>query len=253
MAAPPDTSEPLTHRTQSLVRCHSRTATFWISRSGGSTPFLRTSCSGSWSFAVTAARTHIRSARKRRGRRSSPATRPCRKLVEAFRFPGPGRRRGRGSRSRSGRPGRMAEARREALPGFRGVSVGEYRAAMRTCVRYECMDYCRPGCRRTCARAGSLDEQIPSDEGEGRGKFDDAMFRRELERLSEADAIERECERVAALDAAIAMLDSEDKRRVLEMTRDGRSADEIAGSSEPARQRLPAAKARHDSDEGTTR
>src|SRR4029079_14665899 len=68
------------------------------------------------------------------------------------------------------------------FPGFRGVSIGEYRDAMRTCVRHECMDHCRAQMQEDMRRGGSLDEKFTNGEGEARGRFDEAVFKRELER-----------------------------------------------------------------------
>ena len=52
---------------------------------------------------------------------------------------------------------------------FKGISEGEYRAAMRTCVRFECMDHCREAMGHDKRRAGFLDERTKDDEGDERG------------------------------------------------------------------------------------
>jgi DNA-directed RNA polymerase specialized sigma24 family protein len=77
-------------------------------------------------------------------------------------------------------------------------------------------------------RQGSLDEPAKNDQGEGHRRFDDAVFRQELERLDDADSGERERERQAAVRAAISSIENERKRQVLEMTWDGRPAEAIA-------------------------
>ena len=57
------------------------------------------------------------------------------------------------------------------LKTFRGTSEGEYRAAMRTCVGFACMDHCRKEMGIEQGIRGSLDDEIGAD-GDERGRFD---------------------------------------------------------------------------------
>lgn len=124
---------------------------------------------------------------------------------------------------------------RNMLATFRGTSEGEYRAAMRTCITYACMDHCRSKMTEDMTRAGSFDEQLRSGEGNGKGRFEDQIAKKEFERIDDEEAIERECERNLELNGrlndAIANLDG-NRRRVLELTRAGRSTEEIAAELE---------------------
>jgi RNA polymerase sigma factor (sigma-70 family) len=111
---------------------------------------------------------------------------------------------------------------------FRGTSVGEYRAALWRCVTFQCMDHCRRAMEEDKRRAGSLDQQIETDDREGRPRFEKDMAKHEAERISEEEELERLRERREALDEAIPKIEDERKRRVLEMTREGCSTDDIA-------------------------
>jgi len=125
------------------------------------------------------------------------------------------------------------------LANFRGSAMGEYRAAMRTCVRYVCQDYCRDELDEDKQRTGSLDDEVETGDGDSRPRYEAQVAKRERERLEEQEALERDLERLernrALLDEAIASIESDDKRRVLEMTREGRTTKQIAkalGTSE---------------------
>jgi len=48
------------------------------------------------------------------------------------------------------------------LGNFRGVGVGEFLGALRTCVSNTCMDYCRRRLTRERGIAGSIDEPAPA-------------------------------------------------------------------------------------------
>jgi RNA polymerase sigma factor (sigma-70 family) len=120
---------------------------------------------------------------------------------------------------------------KKLLPSFRGTTPGEYRAAMRTCVRYECMDRCRAQMAHEQRVAGSLDEEIADAEGKTRARFEKQVAERERERLDEEEARRRELELQERLGEAIGQLDG-NRRRVLELTRAGRSTEEIAAELE---------------------
>jgi RNA polymerase sigma factor (sigma-70 family) len=111
---------------------------------------------------------------------------------------------------------------------FRGTSRGEYRAAVWRCVTFQCMDHCRSAMEEDKRRAGSLDENLPSDEGDGKPKFEKEIAEMQGEWLSEQEELDRLQERRAELDEAIPKIEDERKRRVLEMTREGCSTDDIA-------------------------
>jgi RNA polymerase sigma factor (sigma-70 family) len=110
---------------------------------------------------------------------------------------------------------------------FRGTSVGEYRATLWRCVTFQCMDHCRSAMQEDMRRAGSLDEEVPTSEGDGRPKFDKELAKMQGEWVSEQEQLDRLQERREALDEAIPKIEDERKRRVLEMTREGCSTDEI--------------------------
>jgi RNA polymerase sigma factor (sigma-70 family) len=107
---------------------------------------------------------------------------------------------------------------------FRGTSVGEFRAALATCVRYACMDFCRRRLRRERGIAGSLDEELPGGEGEPLHRFD-REFGELAARLEEGRfGVGLELD---ALAGAIAALPNENMRAVLRLTLEGRESREI--------------------------
>jgi len=110
---------------------------------------------------------------------------------------------------------------------FRGISVGEYRKAMSTCVRYECMDHCRRAMQDDKRRAGSLDEKIETDEGDRRGKFDKPIAKLEQERIENEEALAQLEDLRDRVYDAIPRIEDERKRKVLEMTRERCSTEEI--------------------------
>jgi RNA polymerase sigma factor (sigma-70 family) len=122
---------------------------------------------------------------------------------------------------------------------FKGESVPEYRGLMWRCVTYQCKDHCRADMAEDKHRGGSLDEKIQSKEGDSRPKFESDVAALEEERMAEEKALADEIERLGAqrdrLTDLIAKIPDENKRRVLEMTMEGRSTTEIAealGTSE---------------------
>lgn len=114
---------------------------------------------------------------------------------------------------------------------FKGAAIPQYRGLMRSCVKYQCLDHCRAEMERDKQRAGSLDEQVRSGEGASRPRFETEVAQREQERIADEERLLAEAERLGdlrdRLTELIATLDSEQKRRVLEMTFEGRSTEEI--------------------------
>ena len=149
-------------------------------------------------------------------------------LVAAFRFPG-------------GQPLALhdrADATQEAYlrvaamgAGFRSDALGQFRAALSQCVTHTCLDYGRKELRHAQHAAGSLDERYDPD-GEA-GPYDAAIARYSLEREAlEAEAAEDAERRAETHDLvawAIARVENDRYREVLEMTLlRGLPADEIA-------------------------
>jgi RNA polymerase sigma factor (sigma-70 family) len=110
---------------------------------------------------------------------------------------------------------------------FRGISIGEYRKAMSTCVRFECMDHCRRAMQEDKRRAGSLDDEITTKEGDTRPRFTEDVAKLEQERIEDEEALARLEDLRDRLYDAIPKIEDERKRTVLEMTRDGCSTEEI--------------------------
>lgn len=145
-------------------------------------------------------------------------------IVATFRFPGQNVRVG---------PSQIEDVVHDAyerlvrmLRNFRGDSEGEYRAAMRTCVNYACMDHCRKEMALEQGIRGSLDEMV-GDEGDVRGRFEREIAALERMRIGDEEAHDRALERQGKVDDAIEQLDG-NQRIVLEMTRDRRTTDQIA-------------------------
>jgi RNA polymerase sigma factor (sigma-70 family) len=108
---------------------------------------------------------------------------------------------------------------------FRGTTMAELRAAVRTATRFACMDYCRERLRAERGLAGSLDDTRPTPSGEQAGRFDGA--------LAEASAAVSERHTTAGLElaslaTAIDQLPSEGMRRTLRLTMEGYRSAEIA-------------------------
>jgi RNA polymerase sigma factor (sigma-70 family) len=111
---------------------------------------------------------------------------------------------------------------------FRGTTQGEYRAALWKCVWFQCMDHCRSAMEEDKRRAGSLDEEVDTGEGDGRPKYEKEIAKMQEDWVSEQEQLDRLQERREALDDAIPKIEDARKRRVLEMTREGCSTDDIA-------------------------
>lgn len=146
-------------------------------------------------------------------------------LVEAFRFPGqPGVRVD---------PSDYDDATQAALErclvpllrSFAGTTPGEFRAALVTCVRFSCMDFCRRRLGRERGLAGSIDERLPTADGETLGRFDRELG--ELARRIEEGRFDARLglDQVAA---AIEGLPNENMRAVLRLTAEGLPSAEIA-------------------------
>ena len=107
---------------------------------------------------------------------------------------------------------------------FRGGSVGEFRAALRTAVANSCMDFGRPVLRHASHSAGSLDEPV-AEEGSA-SRYEPAiarMSRAEADRAAEID------EAASLVRWGIAQVDNDAYREALELTYvDQLSGEEIA-------------------------
>ena len=110
------------------------------------------------------------------------------------------------------------------LGNFRGVSLGEFLGALRTCVTNTCMDYCRRRLTRERGIAGSIDEPSPAIDDDAYGRFDVAIGEI-AERRQAQDAAARDD--LAALEDAISRLDNEHMREVLRRKMTGYSSAEI--------------------------
>jgi RNA polymerase sigma factor (sigma-70 family) len=115
--------------------------------------------------------------------------------------------------------------------GFRESALGQFRAALRSCVANACLDFGRKQLRHERHAAGSLDERY-DPEGEA-GPYDAAIARHSLEREAlgaEAAADEERSAEAHDLVAwAIARVENDSHREVLEMTYLQKlAADEIA-------------------------
>jgi RNA polymerase sigma factor (sigma-70 family) len=117
---------------------------------------------------------------------------------------------------------------------FKGESVPEYRGLMRKCVSYQCKDHCRADMAADMHRAGSLDEKLETENGDSRPRYEREVAELEEERLAEEAALEEEVERLGEqrkrLTDSIAKIPDEPKRRVLEMTMEGRSTKDMAAA-----------------------
>lgn len=110
---------------------------------------------------------------------------------------------------------------------FEGTAFHSYRAAMRKCVGYSCMDHCRKEMAHEKGLAGSLDDEIADRDGDKRGRYEADIAKQEHERIGLEEELERAEELQERVLADVRRLDG-DKRVVLEMTRDGCSTEDIA-------------------------
>jgi RNA polymerase sigma factor (sigma-70 family) len=111
------------------------------------------------------------------------------------------------------------------LGNFRGVSLNEFRAALRTCTKNTCKDHCRRVLARARHQAGSIDETVIGEEGKDRGRFDADIGRIE-ERREDARSEAREDLDVIA--RTIDAMDNADMQAVLRRTMERASSKEIA-------------------------
>ena len=104
--------------------------------------------------------------------------------------------------------------------GFRGREVGQFRAALVSCVQNACRDYGRRELRHDQRAAGSIDERF--EEGGEAGPYDAALARHHAEQRERAlDALAAEGSRQEAEQLvawAIAQVRNERYREVLELT-----------------------------------
>ena len=112
------------------------------------------------------------------------------------------------------------------LGNFRGVSLGEFLAALRTCVTNTCMDYCRRRLTRERGLAGSIDEPSPLTDDDAYGRFEAALG--EIAERTQAQHAAARHE-LAALEDAISRLDNEQMREVLRRKMAGYSSAEVGG------------------------
>jgi len=108
---------------------------------------------------------------------------------------------------------------------FKGSSIGEFRAALGTCVKYACMDFCRAHMRIDQGLGGSLDDVVTDGDGNTKGRFDGELGRQEQERIDAQQAAQDQVRRIAD---SLGTLDNDQMRIALQMTWAGQSPDEIA-------------------------
>ena len=107
------------------------------------------------------------------------------------------------------------------LDGFRGTTEGEWYAAVVTCARFTCRDHLRAQMNAERHLAGRIEDERAEDL---------PRFDAELARIAEHQTLDAEASRDAAdwLANAIRTLPNPNQRRVVELTRDGWSTDDIA-------------------------
>lgn len=110
------------------------------------------------------------------------------------------------------------------LGNFRGVSLGEFLGALRTCVTNTCMDYCRRRLTRERGLAGSIDEPSPATDDDAYGRFD-AAIGEIAERTQARHTAARD--ELAAMEDAISRMDNEQMCDVLRRKMTGYSSAEI--------------------------
>ena len=146
-------------------------------------------------------------------------------LVTAFRFPG--------HESVTVPPADHEDATQEAFiralamfAGWRGEELGQFRKALRTCVKNTCMDHCRRTMTREKGLAGSLEETLPSGGGEDpRGRFD-AELAKIADRRHALQTAGRDD--LAMLAWRIDQLANEKSQDVIRLTLEGFTSREIA-------------------------
>ena len=144
--------------------------------------------------------------------------------VEAFEFPGqPGVRIPTGNEEDAAQE--AFERAVSMLGNFRGVSLNEFRAALRTCTKNTCMDHCRRVLVRARHQAGSVDEVVVEEEGGDRGRFDADIGRIEERRADARSGAREDLDMIAR---AIEAMDNSDMQAVLRRTIEQVASKEIA-------------------------
>jgi len=146
-------------------------------------------------------------------------------LVAAFRFPG--------HENVTVPPGDHEDAVQEAFiramamfATWRGEHLGQFRAALRTCVKNTCMDHCRRRMTYERGLAGSLQDTLPNPgDEEATGRFD-AELARIADRRHARDTAGRDD--LATLAWKLGRLSSDKSREVIRLTLEGFSSREIA-------------------------
>ncbi len=113
-----------------------------------------------------------------------------------------------------------------ALQGFAGDVFAVFRAYALTVADHTCMDFSRKEMRRDMGIAGNLEDTVPGDEGEV-SRWE-PLLAAEAERVAAREHEKLEVEEM--VDRGLSRIPSADQRAVVEMTRDGVPADEIAGA-----------------------
>lgn len=108
---------------------------------------------------------------------------------------------------------------------FLGESVGEFRNAVTTCVQFACMDHLRQEMARDKKLAGSIDDTLTDEKGDGRGRFDSDLAR--IEERIEAGRFDARIE-LGDVARAIDGLPDERMRDVLRLKAEGFASVEIA-------------------------
>lgn len=148
--------------------------------------------------------------------------------TQAFTFPGhPAVRIPRGEEHDAAQEAHLRAV--SMLGNFRGASMQRFQAALRTCTHNACMDYCRRALTRERRLAGSIDEPLPGQDTENRGRFDaeigDIETRRESARASARNDL-------AEVAAAISRFDNRNMQVVLRRTIEGATSRQIADELE---------------------
>lgn len=107
-----------------------------------------------------------------------------------------------------------------------GSTIGEYRAAMRTAVDYECRDFAIREMKREQRERGSIDEPASTDDPEGGGRRYDAEVARQSVERDLARAVGDEL--LATTRSEIDRLPNEDMKNVVRLTLIGLTTREIA-------------------------
>jgi RNA polymerase sigma factor (sigma-70 family) len=108
---------------------------------------------------------------------------------------------------------------------FKGTTRAEFAAALSTCVRYACMDFCRAEQRVDQGLGGSLDDEIENEDGSTRGRFDSELGRKQQQKHDAQEAAQEQIRRLAE---SLDLLDNDQMREALRLTWAGHPPEEIA-------------------------